>query len=388
MRNRNVSFIFLASLMAAAPVAAQMNPVCEDLRGRLADVSETIGTTHQARQYSNAIAEQVSEISKARSDLRDRGCSPEGSAIADANDAAACDEIGSSIDRMQQDLRYLMDRRADASGGSDNALRSELETALRDNGCDQPASTDDDTIITNRTDPPPTPDQQAMRTDTFFPPLDETSPRPAIGGRSLPQNAYGSPAGAYGASVRTVCVRTCDGGFFPMTPDATAADFQRDADSCAKMCPGIQTELFFHYLPNQETTQMISAATGAPYSAMPYAFAYKKRPPGEKSSCSCNMSAYYDEIRREKAMSDPQPGARAPSVVTGQPESSITNIQTIKPQAPAPQSAAKSEPIKTPEDRPYDPSSKVRQVGPQFLSTEQGKIDLKHPATPGPQPAQ
>jgi hypothetical protein len=378
MRSRDVSFLFLASLIGATPVAAQMNTVCDDLRGRLADVSQTIGTSHQTRQYSNAIADQMSELAKATSEMRNRGCSSENSSITDSGNAAACDELDSSIDRMQQDLRYLKDRFKDASGGTDDQLRHELESELRDSGCDQPASSGSDTTISNRTDAPPLPEEQAMRTDTFYPPLEEDAPHQAIGGRS----AYGTPAGPYGASVRTVCVRTCDGGFFPMTPDATAADFQRDADSCAKMCPGVQTELFFHYL-QKETTQMVSASTGAPYSAMPYAFAYKKRLPGERSSCSCNMSAYYDEIKREKAMSDPQPGAPAGSVITGQPQSSITTIQTIKPSTPAPQSTARSEPVKPPEDRPYDPANKVRQVGPQFLSTDQGKIDLRHPAAPG-----
>ena len=169
-----------------------------------------------------------------------------------------------------------------------------------------------------------------------------------------------------------------------MTPDATSADFQRDADSCAKMCPGVQTELFYHYL-QKETTQMVSASTGAPYTAMPYAFAYKKRLPGEKSSCSCNMSAYYDEIKRENAMSEQQPAATDPSRAR-QPESSITTIQTIKPAAAVPQATARTEPIKPPADRPYDPASKVRQVGPQFLSPDQGQIDLKHPASPGGAP--
>jgi hypothetical protein len=397
MRSRNVSFIFLASLTAAAPVAAQMNPICDDLRGRLADVSETIGTTHRARAGSNAIAQLSQDISKAVNDLRDRGCASDGGSIASANDAAACDQLGSAIDRMQEQMRYQMDQRAGQGGGSDKALRGELETELRDNGCDQPSSMGSDTTISNRTDEPATPDQQAMRTDTFFPPMDQASPHPPIAARGFPQNAYGRPAGRYGASVRTVCVRTCDGGFFPMTPDATAADFQRDADSCAKMCPGVQTELFFHYLQSQETTQMVSASTGAPYSTMPYAFAYKKRPPGEKSLCSCNMSAYYDEIKRENAIGEQsrQPtsgviGAQPENSITNIPNGSITTIQTIKPLPPAParQSTAKSEPAKQPEDRPYDPASKVRQVGPQFLSGDEGKIDLKHPAIPGAQPAQ
>jgi hypothetical protein len=64
---------------------------------------------------------------------------------------------------------------------------------------------------------------------------------------------------------------------------------------------------------------------------------------------------------------------------------SITNIKTKPP------SGAASTPVPQPQvpDRTYDPAnSKVRQVGPQFLAGDQGAIDLKNPATPGPQPQQ
>ncbi len=120
---------------------------------------------------------------------------------------------------------------------------------------------------------------------------------------------------------------------------------------------------------------MISASTGAPYSAMPNAFAYKNRAPGEKSSCSCNLSAYYEDMRKNQAISQPPQ------------KGSITNIRTKPPATPA------ATPVPAPQpsvpDRPYDPAnSKVRQVGPQFLAGDQGTIDLKNPATPGPQPQQ
>jgi len=70
-------------------------------------------------------------------------------------------------------------------------------------------------------------------------------------------------------------------------------------------------------------------------------------------------------------------------------------IETPKPQKNAglPQKQApavtQAEPQQFPPDRPYDPSAnKVRQVGPQFLATDQGGIDLKHPKEAGPQPTQ
>jgi hypothetical protein len=122
---------------------------------------------------------------------------------------------------------------------------------------------------------------------------------------------------------------------------------------------------------------MISASTGAPYSAMPNAFAYKSRKPGEKNACSCNLPAYYEQMRRNQSVSAPPP------------QGSITNIETKKPET----AAATPDPTATPQaqapDRPYDPAAgKVRQVGPQFLAGDQGAIDLKNPAAPGAQPQQ
>jgi hypothetical protein len=108
---------------------------------------------------------------------------------------------------------------------------------------------------------------------------------------------------------------------------------------------------------------------------MKNAFAYKTRAPGEKSACSCNLTAYYEEMRKSQAVYAPAP----------EPKGSITTIHTDAPKAvsapPAPQAQVP--------DRPYDPASnKVRQVGPQFLAGDQGKIDLTNPATSGPQPQQ
>lgn len=200
-----------------------------------------------------------------------------------------------------------------------------------------------------------------MRGDTFIP----------LGGGG---ERYGLPRAEMLSPVSTICVRTCDGGFFPISNNATSVDFGRDAATCSKMCPGVETELFYRDISSTEASNMISTATGAPYSAMKNAFAYKTRAPGEKSACSCNLTAYYEQMRKSQAAYAPAP----------EPKGSITTIRTEAPKAdnsaPAPQPPVA--------DRPYDPATKVRQVGPQFLAGDQGKIDLANPATSGPQPQQ
>lgn len=383
-RSRISPFFLLVPLLAASPALADNSAICNDLHARIASIPEIISTIRPARQYSAALGQQGGEIRQIQAEMQHRQCSAGSVTIINGEDAAACDQLETALERAQQNLSRLADlqSRSRQNGGSDDILRDQLKAALHDNGCDDTSSPT--TTITTQREPDATPEQQAMRTDTFIQPMDKSGgPQQGYDYQQSAPLSYPS-GGSYGANLQTVCVRTCDGGFFPLTTNASPVNFQQDAETCSRMCPGVPTELYFRYLPNQESSEMVSAASGAPYSAMPYAFAYRKRAPGEKSSCTCNMSAYYEEMRREKTVNQSQPD-------TGR--SSITSITTQKPQVQPPANASSQATIQpqVPQqpDRPYDPSSsKVRQVGPQFLATDQGKIDLKHPLAPGPQPEQ
>ncbi|MBD9445321.1 DUF2865 domain-containing protein [Rhizobium sp. RHZ01] len=353
---------FAAALVLIGPAHAQVPAICGDLRARLADLPQIIGSTPEVRKFASAIAEQNLELRKVRSDLRQNGCTS-GSMVVIGDDDGYCGELERAESKMVDNIRYLQQRRDELRGQSEDVrTRNELLAALDDNGCNEeqwPADSGDGYA------PPPSIEDQALRNDTFVPP-----------GGDPGQRRYGLPGMSTPSHLNTVCVRTCDGGFFPLSSNATSQDFARDADTCSKMCPGIDTELFYHDVSSTETSQMISAATGAPYSAMPNAFAYKNRKPGEKSSCSCDLNAYYERMRKSQSISEPPQ------------QGSITTIETKKPE-PARKVAAPAAPQPQVPDRPYDPATnKVRQIGPQFLAGDQGTIDLKHPAKPGPQPQQ
>jgi hypothetical protein len=367
-----------AALLIAlsTPAYAQVAPICGSLRARLATIPDVIGSTPEVRKYAGAIAEQNLELRKLRSDLRRNGCSSGSMVVIGGDNAGYCGELEQAETRMLDNISVLQQRRDELRAGSDETrTRNELLAALDDNNCNAPvqqydrqqydARQDDSQYGDPRYAEPPSIDDQAMRNDTFIP-LD------GEGGRS-----YARPGGQTLSHLNTICVRTCDGGFFPIRSNATSFDFARDANTCQQMCPGIETELFFHDVSQGETENMTSAATGAPYSAMPNAFAYKNRKPGEKTSCSCNLPAYYEQMRRSQSVSAvPQKG-------------SITAIETSKPETPAATPAPAAAPLPQVPDRPYDPTAgKVRQVGPQFLAGDQGKIDLKNPATTGAQPQQ
>ncbi len=349
---------FALGLALATPLHAQTAEICGHLRARMADLPQIIGTSPEIRKFAGALAEQNIELRKVRSDLRRNGCTSGSMIVIGGENADYCQELGHAETQMLDNIRYLQDQRDTLRAQSDGTrARNELMAALDANGCnDQRWATDP------QYDPAPGIDEQATRGDSFISP-DGTDNRRLLG----------FPGG--GSHVNTVCVRTCDGGFFPISSNATSMDFSRDANTCAQMCPGVQTELFYHDVSSTETANMTSVSTGAPYSAMPNAFAYKDRKPGEKSSCTCDLTGYYERMRKGQQISEPPK------------QGSITVIETKKPEAETKQ-AAPAPQAQVP-DRPYDPAaSKVRQIGPQFLAGDQGTIDLRNPATPGPQPQQ
>jgi len=362
VKRRNLSLALL--LAFAAPAVAQTNAICEDLRGRLADLPRSIGNGNgpEARQYASAMAEQNLELRKVRNDLRNYGCTSGSMVVIGGENADYCTELSQAEGRMIDNIAYLQDRRNELAGrnGADDDRR-ELMAALDSNGCNSenfyaPSER-------NANDPAPSVEEQAMRSDTFI---------PLGGGEADPR--YGLPRADMLSPVSTICVRSCDGGFFPISSNTTSVDFGRDSQTCAKMCPGIETQLFYRDVTSTEASNMISVATGTPYSAMKNAFAYKSRAPGEKNACACNLTAYYDEMRGKQAISQPPP------------QGSITTIRT---NPPAKDTAAAAAPQPSVPERPYDPTqNKVRQVGPQFLAGDQGSIDLANPAAPGPQPQQ
>ncbi|KAA3510176.1 hypothetical protein CPJ18_15315 [Agrobacterium rosae] len=372
-RRRRLIGTFI-TLMLAAPLSAQASVVCDGLRQQLAQPTRIIGNTAEVRRYANALAQQNILIRRIKNDMRGYGCSS-GSVIVYGNpNAQLCGEIGDALVQAESDRDMISEDRDRmlASQRDDNVQdnRERIMAALDAQGCfdEQPPSF---------TSTDPSQDQTMGGTADPFDNPDNQDYRP-------------SPDMPMQGGLRTLCVRTCDGAFFPISSNATPLDFRAQAAQCERMCPGTQTELFYHSLEGQESSDMVSAKTGQPYASMPTAFAYRNSPSTSRPpSCSCNMAAYHDEMKKQEDQ------AKAPQSTPSQDMSSITTITSpksdtmpkpadIKPAEPKP--VEKAEPVP---ERDYDPNnSKVRIVGPQFLPAETSRIDLKNPALKGAQPQQ
>lgn len=86
-------------------------------------------------------------------------------------------------------------------------------------------------------------------------------------------------------TYRTLCVRTCDGFYFPISFKTPISGFYSDARICSQQCPAAESELFYYPNPGGNQEDMISLS-GVPYRKLANAYRYRKAMvPG----CTCQV---------------------------------------------------------------------------------------------------
>lgn len=115
---------------------------------------------------------------------------------------------------------------------------------------------------------------------SFFWQDEESGARP-----QTPTNQFGAlPYATY----RTLCVRTCDGYYFPISFATLPNHFPRDVDACQSRCAA-PTELYYHQNPGGAVEEMVSVAENKPYTSMKNAFRHRKE---YVEGCSCKQAEY------------------------------------------------------------------------------------------------
>jgi hypothetical protein len=88
-------------------------------------------------------------------------------------------------------------------------------------------------------------------------------------------------------TFRTLCVRSCDGYYFPISFSTTRERFEADQASCEQACPQGDAHIYYHRTSGEGPESMISL-TGSAYADLATAFSYRK---GLNPSCSCGQPA-------------------------------------------------------------------------------------------------
>ncbi|NRP74122.1 hypothetical protein ILFOPFJJ_05043 [Ensifer psoraleae] len=356
---KRMAVLLLPALLAMAD-GASASPVCERLNARLIDLSTIVTPRANLRDFTGAVSRQNIELRRAKNERRRMECNTGSVVVIGGDNDEACAALDETIARMEDNLQRLKAHRRSLISGDTGDARRRILAALELNGCQDEAGAEpvegQDEFASADTDLP----RNILRD---LPPDSEDYPllNDDAGMQDFPLLSE-EPAG----SLRTMCVRTCDGAFFPISSNATPADFARDAELCQARCPGAETELYYHALATEESDQMVSASTGRPYTELPTAFAYRARDVGAPGLCGCQI-----------------PKGPATDLGTMGSEPSVITINSDRKPAAG---SAQAKPV---QERPYDPkNSKVRVVGPAFLPQEESAIDLKNPLGPGYQPVQ
>jgi hypothetical protein len=95
-------------------------------------------------------------------------------------------------------------------------------------------------------------------------------------------------------AFRTLCVRLCDGFYFPISYSTGSERFDGDASQCERQCPD-RARLFVYRNPGEEIEDMRDLK-GLPYRSLPTAFLYRSK---YVADCTCRGNPW-EEAERER----------------------------------------------------------------------------------------
>jgi hypothetical protein len=334
--------------------AAAVNPMCPRLEAQLATIDRGGGSgdpakDDQIRRYQDAATKQQSELDRVTSQAKRMGCDSSGFFSLFNNQSAQCGPVNNQIQQMRGNLDQIttsLERLRNGMGGADrdNQRRSVL-LALAQNNCGPQYA-------------------NAARGGNFLDNL--------FGGNNNNPNVPGADLGPQSGTFRTVCVRTCDGAYFPISFATVPGRFPDDEKTCKALCPATEASLYAYRNPGEDINQAVSIS-GQPYSASPNAFRFRQE---FNPSCACKavgqtwsdaLKSIDDKTAAEqqgdiivteesaKKMARP-PAPKAPAAPSKKGATAST------PAAPAPEASPPAADTAAPAgDKP------IRSVGPTFI---------------------
>ena len=333
-------------------VAAQeqsLNPACQRLETQLATLDRgnaDPARVEQIRRAEDTVNRQQFEVDRLVAQSRRIGCESSSFFSIFSNPPAQCGGLSRQIDQQRNALERTRNDLERLNGGTTEraAQRQSLLIALGDNGCG----------------PQYRSAALAGQRSGFFDNL--------FGGNN---GGFSTPSGPIGGTFRTVCVRTCDGFYFPISYSASPDRFRDDELTCQRSCPAAEVSLYTYHNPGEEIAQAVSL-NGRLYTELPNAFQYRK---AMSPACSCRRPGE-SWAQTLKAVGPDDTIAPGDVVVTEQNATQLSQPRIgadgkpIRPDQRAPAAAA-APTVSAPtadSSGETDPTKRtVRTVGPTFL---------------------
>jgi hypothetical protein len=197
-----------------------------------------------------------------------------------------CIQLNDEVESTRRRLADLERQKKQILGSSDRTMQDEIIRELARNGCG------------------PQYEQEARKRDAASNPFSLFFGGSEDSERRGPANQFGNlPFATY----RTLCVRLCDGYYFPVSFSTLPGHFERDAQVCQSQCAA-PAELYFHQNPGGSVEQMMSFGSQQPYTSLKTAFRYRKE---FVNGCSCKQAEFNPELI-EKGLEKKKAEAPAP----------------------------------------------------------------------------
>ena len=344
-----------------APV---VNPMCPRLEGQLALIDRGGGDpakNDQVKRYEDAQTKQQAELDRVTSQAKRMGCDSSGFFSLFNGQSAQCGPVNTQIQQMRANLdqitNSLQQLRGGGGGNSDrDSQRRSVITALAQNGCGPQYAA----MARNA---------QQQQPGGFFDNIfggGNNSNNPGMS--QIPPDAAGA-AGTY----RTVCVRSCDGFYFPISFATVPSRFADDERTCKSLCPAADANLYTYRNPGEDINQAVSIS-GQSYSSSPNAFSYRRE---FNPTCSCKAvgQSWADALKNidDKIAAEQQGDiivtedrAKKMSQAPGSAKTAAQKKGAAPTTTPASTPAASSG--QTPAaDTSSDANKPIRSVGPTFI---------------------
>jgi Protein of unknown function (DUF2865) len=333
---------------------AAANPMCPRLEAQLATIDRGGGDPakdEQIRRYQDAASKQQAELDRITSQAKRMGCDSSGFFSLFNGQSAQCGPVNNQIQQMRANLDQIttnLERlRSGGLGGSEReSQRRSVLLALAQNSCGPQYAA--------------ALQQQQQGPGNFLNNL--------FGNNNNSPGAPPTDVGPQSGTYRTVCVRSCDGGYFPISFATVPGRFPDDEKTCKALCPATEASLYAYRNPGEDMNQAVSIS-GQPYTSSPNAFRFRQE---FNPSCACKAAGQtWSEAL--KTIDDRAAAEQQGDIIVTEESAKKMSRPVAKSTTPAParkgavatapDPAATSAPAS---DAPAD-NKTIRSVGPTFI---------------------
>jgi hypothetical protein len=341
---------------SAPPAGAAASPVCVRLEAQLAAIDRGAGAdparAEQTRRIEETLNKQQADLDRTQAEWQRLGCQPPSLFSIFVNQSPRCGPLNNQIAQMRAGIdRTMAELQRSRHGADDEIQRQGVIGALAQNNCGPQYVA-------------------AAPQKGFFETL--------FGGLGNPGGAVppGTVDPQLGSGYRTLCVRTCDGYYFPISFSTSPTRFAEDEQTCQRLCPATEAVLYSHRNPGEDVAQAV-ASSGRVYRDLPNAFRYRRE---FNASCSCKQpgQTWADALGQTKDSTI----ERGDIVVTEERAKALSQPRTENPNRTSTprvdtRKPAGNMPVAAPPDA-ADPAASaggpgkraVRTVGPTFIPAQ------------------